>query len=75
MNLFYGVGRGAGWAVPRGLTLIDATVVLSVLNIAALLWHGVLLARESQAEQSDALVPILLSEPLLSEPSSAHHAE
>jgi Gpi18-like mannosyltransferase len=68
MNLFYGVGRGAGWAVPRGLTLIDATVVLSVLNIAALIWHAVLLARESQ---SDALVPILLSEPS----SSPHHAE
>jgi hypothetical protein len=76
MNLFYGVGRGAGWAVPRGLTVIDATVALSVLNIAALIWHAVLLAGESPSQQPDALVPIFLSEPLRSEAlSSAHHAE
>jgi hypothetical protein len=40
MNLFYGLGRGIGWAVPRGLTLIDATVTLSCLNILALAWHA-----------------------------------
>ena len=47
MNLFYGVGRGLGWAVPRGITLIDATVVLSAINIVALIWHARLLMRES----------------------------
>jgi hypothetical protein len=46
MNLFYGIGVGRGWAVPRGLTVIDATVVLSIINMAALIWHGRVLARE-----------------------------
>jgi hypothetical protein len=47
MNLFYGVGRGVGWAVPRGITLIDATVVLSAINILALIWHARLIGREA----------------------------
>jgi len=49
MNLFYGLGRGAGWAVPRGITLIDATVALSVINILALIWHARLIVAESRA--------------------------
>lgn len=52
MNLFYGVGRGAGWAVPRGITLIDATVVLSLINIVALIWHARLIVRESAADRT-----------------------
>jgi hypothetical protein len=47
MNLFYGIGRGVGWAVPRGITLIDATVVLSAINILALIWHARLIRREA----------------------------
>jgi Gpi18-like mannosyltransferase len=52
MNLFYGVGRGAGWAVPRGLTLIDATVVLSAINILALIWHTRLISAAAASRLS-----------------------
>lgn len=37
--LFYGIGRGYPLP-PRGFTIIDATVVLSAVNVAALVWHG-----------------------------------
>jgi hypothetical protein len=46
MNLFYGISLGAGWSIPRGILLIDLSVLLSVANIAALVWHGRVLARE-----------------------------
>jgi hypothetical protein len=54
LNLFYGISRGQGWAVPRTMTVIDATVVLSVINILALIWHARLLARESQPAANTA---------------------
>ena len=47
MNLFYGIGLGLGWSVPRGLLLVDLSVVLSVANIAALVWHSRVLVREA----------------------------
>jgi hypothetical protein len=47
LNLFYGFGEGVGYGFPRSLTVIDATVLLSVLNCAALCWHAVVLRRES----------------------------
>lgn len=47
MNLFYGIGLGLGWSIPRGILLIDLTVWLSLANIAALVWHGRVLAREA----------------------------
>lgn len=47
MNLFYGIGAGIGWAVPRTITPIDASVLLAVANLALLLWHGRVLAREA----------------------------
>ena len=47
MNLFYGLGMGVGWSVPRGLLLIDLSVLLSIVNIAALVWHGRVLVREA----------------------------
>ncbi|MEO5823966.1 MAG: hypothetical protein ABIT71_25955 [Vicinamibacteraceae bacterium] len=46
MNVFYGLGYGIGWAVPRRLTGIDLSVLLALANIAALVWHGRVLARE-----------------------------
>ena len=46
LNLFYGFGNGIGYALPRGLTVIDATVVVSAINCAALLWHAVVLNRQ-----------------------------
>jgi len=49
MNLFYGIGYGLGWSIPRGILLVDLTVWLSVVNLLALLWHGRVLRRETAA--------------------------
>jgi hypothetical protein len=46
MNLFYGIGFGLGWSIPRGSLLIDLSVLLSLANVAALVWHGRVLSRE-----------------------------
>lgn len=47
LNIFYGISEDMGYAVPRGLTVIDLSVVLSLLNCAALVWHGAVLRREA----------------------------
>lgn len=49
MNLFYGLGRGVGWALPRTATFLDASVILSFVNLAALVWFAGLLARSAAA--------------------------
>jgi hypothetical protein len=36
-----------GYAIPRSLTLIDLSVVLSIVNCAALVWHGAVFRREA----------------------------
>jgi len=40
LNMFYGFGNGVGYALPRGITIVDATVVLAVVNCAALWRHA-----------------------------------
>ncbi len=50
MNLFYGIGLGLGWSPPRGLLLVDLSVLLSMANIAALVWHGRVLVRAAADE-------------------------
>jgi hypothetical protein len=45
LNLFYGFGDRVGFALPRTLTGIDATVWLSAANVAALAWFAVRLRR------------------------------
>jgi hypothetical protein len=47
LNLFYGFGEDVGFALPRGITLIDATVVLAVINCVTLVWHARVLRREA----------------------------
>ena len=47
MNLFYGIGMGRGYSVPRLLLGLDLTVILSVANVAALIWHARIVAREA----------------------------
>lgn len=42
--LFYGIGRGFPLP-PRHFTVIDATVVLSIVNVVAVGWHGRRLAK------------------------------
>ena len=46
LNLFYGLGQGRAYALPRSLTFIDATVLLAIVNIGALIWHLRLFGRE-----------------------------
>ena len=47
MNLFYGIGMGIGYSIPRLLLGLDLTVILSVANIAALIWHARIVSREA----------------------------
>jgi hypothetical protein len=44
LNLFYGFGTA--YALPRTVTVIDATVWLSLGNCAALMWHAAVLRAE-----------------------------
>jgi hypothetical protein len=46
MNLFYGIGRGVGWAWPRTATFLDTSVILSVVNLCTLVWFARLLVRQ-----------------------------
>ena len=47
MNLFYGIGIGRGWSIPRLLLGIDLSVLLSVANFVALAWQGRIVASAS----------------------------
>jgi hypothetical protein len=53
LDLFYGIGEDVGYALPRGITIVDATVVLAVVNCAALVWHARVLQREAARLPSD----------------------
>jgi len=53
VNLFYGFGYGVGYALPRGITIVDASVVLAVMN-CVLLWRH---ARALRLACSTAAVP------------------
>ena len=46
LNLFYGISEDLGYRIPRGITIIDLSVVLAALNCAALVWHGLVFKRE-----------------------------
>jgi hypothetical protein len=48
LNMFYGFGMGVGYALPRGLTGLDGTVLLAVANVAALVWFGRAFGREAK---------------------------
>jgi hypothetical protein len=47
MNLFYGLGIGVGWAFPRSVTPIDASVLLAFANIGVFAWHARVLTKEA----------------------------
>lgn len=51
LNLFYGIGRGMGFAIPRTITGIDITVLLSVVNVIVLLWFAAKLGDEAFIER------------------------
>jgi hypothetical protein len=46
LNVFYGFGDGIGYALPRGITVIDVTVILALVNCFLLSWHAVVLNRQ-----------------------------
>ena len=54
MNLFYGLGRGVGWALPRMITGLDASVLLSFVNLGGLVWLGRAIARQSRDTSTTA---------------------
>ena len=49
LNIFYGISEDVGYAIPRGLTILDLSVVLSFVNCGALIWLGFFLNREASA--------------------------
>jgi hypothetical protein len=59
LNLFYGFGDGIGFALPRTMTIVDATVVLAVINCFLLLWHARVLRSQcsTAAERRRPLAP------------------
>lgn len=58
LNLFYGISPGVGYAIPRWITVVDASVVLAVANTIALGWHARILSREcSRPSSSLVLAP------------------
>ena len=49
LNLFYGISEYIdGWAIPRSLTIVDMTVVLSVINVGLFVWHARILRGEAR---------------------------
>jgi hypothetical protein len=53
LNLFYGFGDGIGYALPRGMTIVDLTVIVAIVNCSLLSWHAVVL--KSQCSTANAL--------------------
>jgi hypothetical protein len=59
LNLFYGISEYIdGWAVPRGITVIDLTVLLAVANCATLVWHAVVLRSECSTAAAPRPSPV-----------------
>ena len=46
LNLFYGFGEGIGYALPRGVTIVDVTVIVALVNCFLLSWHAAVLRRQ-----------------------------
>jgi hypothetical protein len=46
VNLFYGVSEDLGYAIPRQLTVVDASVLLALVNCGVLVWHAAVLRSE-----------------------------
>jgi len=63
LNLFYGLGDGIGYALPRGLTIVDATVILALVNCFLLSSHAVVLNRECSTATARRRTPAPASIP------------
>ena len=60
LNFFEGFGEDIGFALPRSITFIDATVLLAAANVAAFIWHVRLFRR--LCGQAPAPVPAATSD-------------
>ena len=56
INLFDGIGDGMRWGIPRGITFIDASVIVAAVNVIALFWLSGLL-RDLAAESRGVYSP------------------
>jgi hypothetical protein len=63
LDLFYGLGDGIGYALPRGLTIVDATVILALVNCFLLSSHAVVLNRECSTATARRRTPAPASIP------------
>jgi hypothetical protein len=63
LNLFYGLGNGVGYAIPRGITIVDATIVLAIVNCAALWAHARVLKIECSTAGASRRTPTPASRP------------
>lgn len=57
LNLFYGISRGWGWAVPRRLTPIDLSVLLAIIATAGVFWFAHVLRTAAATAPSPAVTP------------------
>jgi hypothetical protein len=53
INVLYGIGNGLGWAVPRMITGVDLSVVLSFVNVGVLFWFARVLSDATQKDKHD----------------------
>jgi hypothetical protein len=58
LNLFYGISEDIGYAIPRTLTIVDATVLVSIANCAALAWHAAVFSRECSTADAPRRAPV-----------------
>jgi len=58
LNLFYGISEDIGYAIPRTLTIVDATVLVAIANCAALAWHAVVFSRECSTADAPRRAPV-----------------
>ena len=48
LNIFYGISEYiGGYAIPRTWTVVDLSVLLALANCATLVWHAVVLKKET----------------------------
>jgi hypothetical protein len=53
LYLFYGISEPLDYRIPRSLTIIDLTVVIAIVNCAALAWHAVVFRAECASTKTE----------------------
>jgi hypothetical protein len=57
LNLFYGFGEGVGYALPRAMTIVDATVLVALLNCFLFSWHAAVLKQQCSTAAAPRRLP------------------